>query len=334
VRATNYKMLIGLVIHSWLLALCSSAEAQNVTKHARIGFLTGVDQATGKKRFQEFRQAVRELGYIDGHNVVLIYRNPQEHRDRLPEIVAEVVREKVDVIVVAAGLPILRAVKSKTNTIPIIMAGRGIDPVVAGLVESLARPGANITGITNLSRELGGKRLELLKDTAREIKKVGVLYESANAGSLRELKHTLPAPGRVLGLTLLPHEVLGPDHFEAAFKSISKERPEGLYVTSSPLMTANLKPVASFSANRRLPSIGSSSAYAEHGGLLSYDSDDSDTYRKVAVYVDKILKGVKPADLPIEQPTKFELVINLKTAKQIGLTIPSSVLARADKVLR
>jgi putative ABC transport system substrate-binding protein len=327
-------MLINLGIYGFVLALCSSAEAQNLTKRPRIGFLTGVDHVTAKKRFEDLGQALRALGYMDGQNVSLIYRNSQEPRDRLPEIVAELVRGKVEVMVIAAGLPILRVVKSKTNTIPIVMAGRGIDPVVAGLVESLARPGGNITGITNLTRELGGKRLELLKDTVRQSKKLGVLYESENAGSLRELKDTLPGSARALNLILRPYEVRHSDAFEVAFKTIVKERLDGLYVTSSPLMTANLRRIAAFSANARLPSIGSSSRYAEQGGLLSYDSDDSETYHRVAVYVDRILKGAKPADLPIEQPTKFELVINLKTAKQIGVMIPSNVLARADRVIR
>jgi putative ABC transport system substrate-binding protein len=321
------------IVCNLLVALCSSARAQSPPKHPRIGFLTGVDHATGSSRFEAFRRALRQLGYIESQNLALIYRNTEENRDGLAEMVAELVQDKVDVIVVAAGLPILRTVKSRTQTIPIVMAGRGIDPVVAGFVESLARPGGNITGITNLSRELGGKRLELLKDAAPRINRIEVLYESANAGSLRELKDTLPGPARALGLTLLPHQVAN-ERFEAAFNGLGEGRPDGIYVTSSPLMTANLKRIASFITKSRLASIGSSSAYAVDGGLMSYDSDDSDTYRRVAGYVEKILRGAKPADLPIEQPTKFEFVINLKTAKQIGLPIPPNVLARADRVIK
>ena len=209
----------------------------------------------------------------------------------------------------------IRSAMNATKTIPLVMTGGGIDPIEAGIVESLARPGGNVTGITNLTRELGGKRLELLKEAVPTVVHIAVLHESANPGSLRELKDVLPVAERI-------------------FAALSKDRPDGLYVTTSPLMTANLKRTVGFALKSRLPSVGSNIQYVEAGGLMSYDADPADSYRRVAWYLDKILKGAKPADLPIEQPTKFELVINLKTATQIGVTIPPNVLARADRVIR
>jgi putative ABC transport system substrate-binding protein len=237
-------------------------------------------------------------------------------------------------IVISGGLPVVRAAKNATKTIPIVMAGRGMDPVVSGVVESLARPGGNVTGITNLSRELGGKRLELLKEAAPKSVNVAVLYESGNPGSLRELKEILPVAARALKLTIRPWEVRDADGFEKVFNAINKERPDGMYATSSPLMTAHQKQTITFTSKRRLPAIGGITEFVENGGLMSYDGDATDGYGRVAIYVDKILKGAKPADLPVQQPTKFELAINLKTAKQIGLTIPQSMLYRADRVIK
>jgi putative tryptophan/tyrosine transport system substrate-binding protein len=213
------------------------------------------------------------------------------------------------------------------------MGGAGIDPVVSGLVESLARPGGNVTGITNLSRELGGKRLDLLKEAVPKVAHVAVLYESANPGSLRELKEILPVAARALRLTIQPHEIRDAAGFEKVFTALNKERPDGVYATTSPLMTANIKRTAGFALRSRLPSVGSNT-YVSGGGLMSYDADSLDGHRRLAVYVDKVLKGAKPADLPVEQPTKFELVINLRTATQIGVTIPPNVLARADRVIK
>jgi putative ABC transport system substrate-binding protein len=213
------------------------------------------------------------------------------------------------------------------------MAGRGIDPVVSGLIDSLARPGGNVTGITNLSRELGGKRLELLKEAVPKLARVAVLYESDNPGSLRELKEVLPVAARELRLTVQPRDARDADGFEKVFAALNKERPDGLYVTQSPLMNANLKRTVDFGLRSRLPSVGGSE-YVATGGLMSYDANLADSYRLVAWYVDKILKGAKPADLPVQQPTKFELVFNLKTAKQIGVTIPQSLLYRADRVIK
>jgi len=317
-----------------LLAFFHRAEAQEPKKIPRIGFLTGIDQPTGHQRYQEFRRVLRGLGYVEGQNLAIEYRNSEGNLDRFPELAAELVRLKVDIIVVAAGLPVIQATQNATKTIPIVMAGRGIDPVVAGLVNSLARPGGNITGVTNLSRELGGKRLELLKEVVPKATQIAVLYEAANPGSLRELKELLPVAARELGLTIRYWEIRGGDGFEQVFAAVNKERPDGLYVSGGQLMNIHVKTTAGFALKSRLPSVGSNAPYVDAGGLMSYDGDTAEAYRRVAIYVDKILKGAKPADLPIEQPTKFELVINLKTAKQIGLTIPPNVLARADRVIR
>ena len=211
------------------------------------------------------------------------------------------------------------------------MIGTGSDPVEAGHVESLARPGGNVTGITNLTRELGGKRLELLKEAVPKLARVAVLYDPANPASLHEVKEVLPAAARALGLTVQPWEVRDADDFEKVFAALNKQRPDGLYVSGGPLMRANRKRIVGFALKSRLPSMYGSREAVDAGGLMYYGADLADSYRRVAYYVDRILKGAKPADLPVEQPTKFELVINLKTAKQIGLTIPPEVLSRAIK---
>ena len=228
----------------------------------------------------------------------------------------------------------IRAAKNATKTIPIVMAGVGIDPVEAGLVESLARPGGNVTGITNLTRELGGKRLELLKEAVPKVARVAVLYDPASPASVLEVKEVLPAAARALGLTIQPWEVRAADDFERVFAALSKQRPDGLYVLGGPLMNANRKRIVGFALKSRLPSMYISREDVDAGGLMSYGADLADSYRRVAYFVDRILKGAKPADLPVEQPTKFELVINLKTAKQIGLTIPPEVLARANRLIK
>jgi putative tryptophan/tyrosine transport system substrate-binding protein len=221
-----------------------------------------------------------------------------------------------------------------TKTIPIVMWGVPLDPVEAGLVESLARPGGNVTGLTNISRELGGKRLELLKEAVPKLARVAVLYEPSLPGSVIELKEILPVAARALRLTIQPWEVRAADGFEKIFTALSKQRPDGLYVLGGPLMFINQKRTIGFALKSRLPSVYISREAADAGGLMSYGADLADSYRRVAYFVDRILKGAKPADLPVEQPTKFELVINLKVAKQIGLPIPANLLARADKVIK
>jgi putative tryptophan/tyrosine transport system substrate-binding protein len=328
------EKIVLLALCSLLSAPCSAVDAQQAKKIPRIGYLSTLDQTRDSGRFEAIRQGLRELGYIEGQNIAIEYRYAEGKQERLPELVDELVRLKVDIVVVAGGIMGIRAAKNATKTIPIVMGGSGIDPVAGGLIESLARPGGNVTGITNLTRELGGKRLELLKEAVPTVVRIAVLHEAANPGSLRELKDVLPVAARALGLTVRSWEVRGSNGFEKIFAALTKERPDGLYVTTSPLMTANLKRTVGFALKSRLPSVGSNIQYVDAGGLMSYDADPADSYRRVAWYLDKILKGAKPADLPVEQPSKFELVMNLKTAKQIGLTIPPNVLARADKVIK
>ena len=249
-------------------------------------------------------------------------------------LLAELVRLKVDIIVVAGGDIPVRAAKNATKTIPIVMLGTGSDPVEAGHVESLARPGGNVTGLTNLTRELHGKRLELLKEAVPKLARVAVFYDPALPPSVIEVKEVLPVAARALGLTLQPWEVRRADGFEKVFAALNKQRPDGLYVSGGPLMAANRKRIADFALKSRLPSMYGSKEFVDAGGLMSYGADLADSYRRVAYFVDRILKGAKPADLPVEQPTKFEFVINLKTAKQIGLTIPPEVLARASRLIK
>ena len=316
-----------------LLAVAIPAEAQQPKKIYRIGYLLPGNAARESADSEAIRLALRELGYIEGQNIAFEYRYAEGKRDRFPELAAELVRLKVDIIVVSGGNNPARALKNATKTIPIVMTG-GSDPVEAGLVESLARPGGNVTGLTNFARELGGKRLELLKEAVPKLARVAVLYDQANTSQVREVKEVLPVTARALKLTIQPWEVPDADGFERAFDSFNKERPDGLYVLSGTRMWAIYKRVAGFALKNRLPSIYNNTEAVDAGGLMYYGANITDSYRRVAYYVDKIFKGAKPADLPVEQPTKLELVINLKTAKQIGVTIPPNVLARADKVIK
>ena len=318
-----------------LLITVPPATAQQPKKVARIGYLSTTDPATDSARAEGIRLALRELGYIEGQTIAIEYRYAEGRPDREPGLAAELVRLKVDIIVVAAGDVTIQAARNATKTIPIVMTGQGSDPVRAGHVESLARPGGNVTGLTALTRELGGKRLELLKEAVPKLARVAVLYDPANPPSLHEVKELLPADARALKLTIQPWEIRAVDDFEKVFAALNKQRPDGLYALGAGgLMRPNRKRIAGFALKSRLPSVGGSRESVEAGGLMSYRADETDSYRRVAIYVDKILKGAKPADLPVEQPSKFEFVINLRTAKQIGLTIPPNVLARADKVIR
>jgi putative ABC transport system substrate-binding protein len=326
--------LSSILIAVTLLAVAVRVEAQQPEKVPRIGYLSSLDAARESTRSEAIRMALRELGYIEGQNIATEYRYLEGKRDRAPVLAADLVRLKVDIIVVAAGLGTIQVAKNATKTIPIVMAGEGVDPVKAGLVESLARPGGNVTGLTYLQGELGGKRLELLKEAVPKLGRVAVLYESASASAVLELKEILPVSARALGLTLQPWEVRSADDFERVFAAMGKQRPDGLYVSVGPLMQENGKRIASFALKSRLPSTYVYREDVDAGGLMYYGADRADSYRRVAYFVDRILKGAKAADLPVEQPTKFELVINLKTAKQIGLTIPQSMLYRADKVIK
>jgi putative tryptophan/tyrosine transport system substrate-binding protein len=326
--------LLSILVVAVQLAVPVIAEPQQPKKVPRIGYLSGIDAVTETARAEAIRLALRELDYIEGQNIAIEYRYAEGKYDRLPELAAELVRLKVDIIVTGGFRPILAA-RNATKTIPIVMVGQGPDPVEAGFVESLARPGGNVTGITNLGRELGGKRLELLKEAVPKLVRVAVLYDPTVPGTAREVKEDLAVEARALGLTVRSWEVRDADGFERVFAALNKERPDGLYVpTAGALMNANQKRIVNFALKSRLPSVYGRREDIEVGGLISYGADFVDIYRRVATYVDKILKGAKPADLPVEQPTKFELVINLKTAKQIGLTIPQKVLGRADRVIK
>jgi putative tryptophan/tyrosine transport system substrate-binding protein len=324
--------LITLVIA--FVGLAGGVESQQPKKVPLIGYITSSDPATESTRSVAIRLALRERGHIEGQNIAIEYRYAEGKLDRYPELAAELVRLKVDMIVVAGGDRLIRAAKNATKTIPIVMWGTGIDPVEAGLVESLARPGGNLTGLTNLTGELGGKRLELLKEVVPKLARVAVLYEPANPANVLELKEALPAAARALRLTLQPREVRGANDLDKVFAALNKQRPDGLFMLGGPLMRANEKRIADFALKSRLPSMNFYREAVDAGGLMYYGADVADGYRRVAYFVDKILKGAKPADLPVEQPTKFEFVINLKTAKQIDLTIPPEVLARASRLIK
>jgi putative ABC transport system substrate-binding protein len=325
----------GLFVIVVALTVCGArAEAQQPKKVPRIGYLSSFDPVAESTRSEATRLALREFGYIEGQNIAIEYRYSEGKVNRFPELAAELVRLKVDIILVSGGDRLILAAKNATKTIPIVMTGGGLDPVEAGLVESLARPGGNVTGITNLVTELSGKRLELLKEAVPKIARVAILYDPTGPSNVREVKEVLPVAARALGLTIQPWEIRAVDDFDKVFAALNKQRPDGLYVTGSSLMGANRKRIADFAIKSRLPSVSNRAVYVDAGGLMSYGADLADSYRRVAYYVDRILKGAKPADLPVEQPTKFEFVINLKTAKQIGVTIPQSLLYKADKVIK
>src|SRR5215831_17359589 len=329
------KKITVLTVYALLFALCSSALAQQPTKVRRIGYLSSFEQASDSARAEAIRLALHELGYIEGQNIAFEYRYGEGKQGRYPELAAELIRLKVDIVVVAGGPALIRAAKKATKTIPIVMAGGGVDPVGAGLVESLARPGSNVTGFTDLGRDLGGKRLELFKEAVPKLARVAVLYDPTTAAGVVELKEVLPVAARALGLTMRSWEIRDANGFEKVFAALSKERPDGLYVAGGgPLMRANEKRIVGFALNSRLPSVYVNREPVDAGGLMYYGADEAERYRRVAYYIDRILKGAKPADLPVEQPTKFEFVINLKTAKQIGITIPQSMLYRADRVIK
>src|ERR1700752_3535968 len=259
------------------LTMCGArAEAQQPKKVSLIGYLSSFDAADESTRSEAIRLRLRELGYMEGQNIAIEYRYSEGKVDRLPELAAELVRLKVDVIVAAGGVSLIRAAKNATKTIPIAMTGVGGDPVEAGLVESIARPGGNVTGITNLTRELGGKRLELLKEAVSKMASLAVLYESCIPGNLRELKEVLPVAARALELTVRFGRGRNADDFDNMFVALSRERPDGLYVTTSPLMTANLKRTVNFALKSRLPSVGSNREYVDAGGVMSYDADPAD----------------------------------------------------------
>ena len=312
-----------------LLAAPLAAEAQPAGKLPRIGFL--FSGASGPAREVDiFRQGLRDLGYIEGQNIAIEYRFAGGQVERLPELAAELVRLKPDVIVAPYTPPALAA-KRATSTIPIVFAVVA-DAVGAGLIANFARPGRNITGLTSSSAELGGKRLELLKEVVPKASRVAVLYNPADRSNVLVLKQ-LQESAPTLALTLQPLEVREPREFEGAFLAMTRERAHAMFGTPGVLTFEHTKVLVDLAAKRRIPAMWGHRQFVDAGGLMSYAVNVYDQIRQTAVYVDKILKGAKPADLPVEQPTKFELVINLKTAKALGLTIPPSLLQRADQVI-
>jgi ABC-type uncharacterized transport system substrate-binding protein len=325
------KKVIGLALGAMLFALCLSVEAQqSQAKIPKIGWL-GVRPAASDAGRESFRREFRSLGYVEGKNIVFEYRSADDQLDRLTALADELVRLKVDVLL-ASTTPAAVAAKNATRTIPIVFVG-GFDPVALGLVDSLARPGGNVTGFTSIAVVLTGKRLELLKETVPKLSRVAVLWDPQNPGSAQQWKES-QRQARELGLQLHSMAVSSADKYEGAFKEAVKARSAALAVTADALANANGKQIADLATKARLPAIYPWSEFVDNGGLMSYGSNFAAAGRDVARYVDKILKGAKPADLPVEQPTKFELFINLKRAKQIGLTIPPNVLVRADKVIK
>jgi putative ABC transport system substrate-binding protein len=322
---------ILLALSAILFALCSSAEAQQPKKFHRIGVLAPARAAVAE-HLEAFRQGLHELGYIEGETIAIEYRYAEGQFDQLPALAAELVRLKVDLIVAAGGIQVIGPAKNATSTIPIVMTGTN-DPVASGLVASLARPAGNITGVTLGGPELYGKRLELLKEAIPRVSDVAVFLNPTSPAEPMWLKD-MQASAQALGLRIQSFEVRRPNDFEGAFQAATKWRARGLTVAGDPVFTANRKQILEFVANNRLPGIYPWREYVEDGGLMSYSTRLSDLYHRAAVYVDKILKGAKPGDLPVEQPTKFELVINLKAARQIGLTIPQRVLLKADRVIK
>jgi putative ABC transport system substrate-binding protein len=315
-----------------LLLAVPAAAAQQPGKVYRIGLVFGSSQALREKHaYEAFRQGLRELGYVEGKNVILEYRSMEGNVALLPALAAELVRLNVDIIVTGAvGYVGVLAAKQATTTIPIVMGGLGADPVATGLIESLARPGGNLTGFTNLGTGTAGKRLELFKAIVPTLVHVAVLSDAANPGHAQAVQ----TAGRALGLTVQLQEVRGPDDFERVFAALRQERPDGLYVPGGPLMRGHETRIVDVALKSGIPSVYDSKEAVEAGGLMSYADDIVDRNRRAAAYVDKILKGAKPADLPVEQPMTFELVINLKTAETLGLTIPPMLLFQATEVLR
>ena len=311
-----------------ILSAPSTPDAQQPAKVPRVGFLC--PRAKPGPPLVALQQALRELGYVEGQNIVIETRFAAERPERLHDLAAELVRLKVDVIV-PMDPPALRAAKQASSTIPIVMTNTA-DPVGTGLVASLARPGGNITGLTLLSRELAGKRLELLKEVIPGISWVGVFWNPVEPDDAVEWRETQLA-ARALGLQLQSLEVRGPDDVEKALSAITKGRADALILLGLGHLSPDRKRIIEFAATNRLPAMGALRHFVVAGGFMAYGPNYEELYGRAAVYVDKILKGAKPADLPVEQPTRFELVINLKTAKALGLTIPQSVLFRADHVI-
>ena len=326
------KKITVLTLCAMLFALCSPAHAQQQAKTFKIGWLESGTTDRGSRLGEIFLHRLAELGFVEGKNIALEYRSADNKLDHLPALADDLVRLNVDVLLTTAT-PALIAAKNATKTIPIVFMQLAVDPVTAGFVDSLARPGGNITGLTNIAAELSGKRLEILKETIPKLSRVALMWEPKNAGSAQTWKDS-QLPAKELGLQLYSMEVSSADQFEGAFKEAIKARSAALSVTPMVLESNHRKEIAELATSSRLPAVYYRDSFVESGGLMSYGADLADHFRRAADFIEKILKGSKPADLPVEQPKKFEFIVNLKAAKQIGLTIPPNVLARADKVIR
>jgi putative ABC transport system substrate-binding protein len=328
----NNRRNLLIVLGATAIAPCRvlAQAKQAPTKVPRIGLLSALSPSEAALWYQAFRLGLRDRGWVEGKNISIEYRYAEGRIDRLPDLAADLVRLKVDVIVVSFAPDSLAAQKA-TRAIPIVMAAAA-DPVALGLVESLARPGGNITGLSQMSVELGGKRLELLKEMVPKLSSVAVLWNPQVVVSSFSWKE-LQLPARQLGLQLHSLEVRSPSDFDQAFEAATRARAGALFIIPDPVTVTNQKRIADLATKSRLPSILHISEFADAGGLVAYGPDRADMFRRAATFVDKILKGAKPSDLPVEQPTKFELVINLKTAKALGLTISYSLLLQADKVI-
>jgi putative ABC transport system substrate-binding protein len=325
----------SILVATLVLVFGVAADAQQPGKIPRIGYIARRSAPTATapdSGADAFRQGLRDLGYIEGKNIVIEYRYADEKLDRIPTLVAEIVQLNVKVLV-SPTLPVIRAAKQATKTIPIVMVANA-DPVATGIIDSLARPGGNVTGLARLTRDLGGKRLELLMEAVPKISRVAILWDANVPGPAISFKEYETA-ARSLKIPFQSLEVRGSNaDLEGAFQAAAKERTSALITVTSTTLLRQQKRISELAIKNRLPSMHEGSVWVEAGGLMSYSTNDPEAFRRAATYVDKILKGTKPADLPVEQPTKFEFVINLKTAKQIGLTIPPNVLARADKVIK
>ncbi len=324
------RAALAVALALGVLAAPLAAAAQPAKKVPRIGFLATSSAEVIKSRVAAFQQALRELGYVDGESIIIEYRYAEGKFERLPNLAAELVRLKVDVFVVV-GAPAAHAAKNATSFIPIVI-GNAADPVGTGLVASLARPGGNITGLSDFNLGVVTKRLELLKEVVPTASRVAVLLNPANPTNPPQLKE-IQAAAPALGVTLLPVEAKGPDDIDRAFAVMRNERPGALIVFGDLMFGTHQRRIAELAVKSRLPAIWAVRENVNAGGLMSYGTNFDALYRRAATYVDRILKGTKPSDLPVEQPTKFEFVINLRTARALGLTIPPAVLARADTII-
>jgi putative tryptophan/tyrosine transport system substrate-binding protein len=331
IESLSSRKIFCFALSAMLFALCSFAQAQQPGRVPRIGFLIASTPSAMAPRLDAFQQGLLELGYMEGKNIVIERRHADGKSDHLPALAAELVSLKVDVIV-TSGPTATRPAKEATSTIPIVMTFDD-DPVGSGFVASLARPGGNITGLATLAPEISGKRLELMKETFPRLRRVAVIGTSNRQGTAQALKE-MELAAQAYGVKIQYLDIQNPKDIESAFRAASKGHADAVLVLQTPILNSQRRQIADHALKGRLPAIYPASQYVEDGGLMSYGASISDLDRRAATYVDKILKGTKPADIPVEQPMKFEFIINLKAAKQIGLTIPPNVLARADKVIR